>query len=75
MSTAASRALKLYPGSTTFQAVYVKGAEAARAGKPKSACSYEGKTGWSFSYRMAWMRGWYSVSGVVDRPLPDLDAE
>lgn len=65
---ARAMAKRLYPRSKNFQGAFVKGASAARAGHPESACPYArdpAKT-WRLAYRKAWMRGHQSVPRRVD---------
>lgn len=55
------RASRLYD-SPGFRGAYVRGAQAALAGRDKNACPY-GTEGWRRTFRLAWMRGWYSIVG------------
>lgn len=68
MTTAAERALRLYPRAPGLRGVYVRGAEAARRKVPKQKCPYpiEHANTWRRAHRLAWLRGWYSVAGVAE---------
>lgn len=62
---ASRRARRLYPRSKGYRGVYVKGARAALAGRPRSTCPYPPdplKT-WRASWRRAWLRGYDSAGG------------
>lgn len=57
------RARRLYR-SPGFRGAYVNGARAALAGHGKRVCPYgPDSPSWRHTYRLAWLRGWYSVAG------------
>lgn len=58
---ASGRAKRLYPRSAAFRSAYLKGAAAARAGRPQASCPYRpGDSTWRRAFRLAWMRGFLS---------------
>lgn len=58
---ARQRARRLYPRSAGFQGAYLRGVEAALAGRPVDTCPYRRKAGWQ-AWRRAWLRGYQSVA-------------
>lgn len=62
---AAERSRRLYPRSVGYQRAYFRGAQAALAGKPETACPYrrEVASTWRTAWRRAWMGGYDSIRG------------
>ena len=61
------RSIALFPRSRGLRGAYLRGWIASRAGRPREACPYgtgtrRQRTGWTRSWRAAWLLGWRDVS-------------
>lgn len=65
LERAQTRARRIYPRSSGFQGAYVKGAQAALAGRSRDACPYRNRRGW-IAWRRAWLSGYSSVAPEDD---------
>lgn len=59
------RARRLYPRSSGFQRAYVRGVQAALAGRPPDVCPYRSRGGWK-AWRAAWLHGHASIVPADD---------